>query len=71
MKRTAIKHGAIYSKEQLQKEWIKCREKIPQEKIQGWIERSVMEIICIGKVIKSKNEININKREYPYILGPL
>ena len=35
MKRTITKHGAIYSKEQLQKEWIKCWEEIPQEKIQG------------------------------------
>jgi hypothetical protein len=52
MKRETTKNGIIRSKEQLKKDWIKCWEGLPQEKIQAWIERipiHIQEIIdCEG-----------------------
>ena len=44
MKRETIKKDIIISKGQLKKEWIKCWESLPQEKIQAWIERILVHI---------------------------
>jgi hypothetical protein len=44
MKRQTTKHGAITSWAQLKEAWIKCWRKLPQEKIQAWIERVALHI---------------------------
>jgi hypothetical protein len=39
MKRQTTKRGVASSEKQLKKDWLECWEKLPQEKIQEWIER--------------------------------
>jgi len=39
MKRQTTKGGVVSSEKQLKKDWLKCWENLPQEKIQEWIER--------------------------------
>jgi hypothetical protein len=39
MKREISKKGPSTNKDQLRKDWIKCWNDMPQEKIQAWIER--------------------------------
>jgi len=52
MKRETTKRGPLTNKGQLEKDWIKCWEEMPQEMIQAWIERipvHIQEIIaCNG-----------------------
>jgi hypothetical protein len=52
MKRQTRKKGPSTNKEQLRKDWIKCWNDMPQEKIQAWIKRisvHIKEIIaCNG-----------------------
>jgi hypothetical protein len=52
MKRETSKKGPSTNKEQLRKDWVKCWNDMPQEKIQAWIERipvHIKEIIaCDG-----------------------
>ena len=49
MKRHITKHSAITSRVQLKEAQIKCWNKMPQERIQAWIERI---ILYIRKVIR-------------------
>ena len=44
MKRKTTKIGAIHSQKELKREWVECRNEMPQEKIQAWIERVVVHI---------------------------
>ncbi len=68
IKRITTKHGAIYSKAQLEKEWIKCWESIPQERIQGWVDRirehilRIIECDCDNLYKEGRKKGQSNKR---------
>jgi hypothetical protein len=41
MKRETTKGGPIHSEAELKAAWIECWNKLPQERIQAWIERII------------------------------
>jgi hypothetical protein len=66
MKRETTKKGPLYSAEALKKEWIKCWNEMPQEKIQAWIERiprHIQEVIaCKGANLYQEGRPKANLR---------
>jgi hypothetical protein len=68
MKRETTKRGPSTNKGQLEKDWIKCWEEMPQEMIQAWIERipvHIQEIIaCNGNNLykEGRNKGQAKKR---------